>query len=727
MVEKRTRNRGPKTPSHRSCTRQLTGLLLGPLGAIEQALLSPDYVPRPEYPEYLSPSDEEEDLQKERMRMLLSNERRLSEEEDAEWKRGEEALLLLPANICLRPVLLPQRGVERLLAYLHHKPRPPHLIIHHPLQRTAFLGRISSAELPPRKRLCLTTPASRYKVGESSTAIPRPTRGHRIDYGFVNTLDAEARRQRAETVGYGIRDTWVDPRETYRGDHRWMLQISLIAALTAQGFITPGHLEPVQHYRESERTFKQGAGSVLMRPDAAPFANNALSIGMPITWWNSHKKAVTQDVAMAWTREGHKFPRRESASEVEKYKSGPARNNNNRRNSRATQNVVTCYEYGVQGHIKRDCPKLKNGNHGNQRGNGQERRRAQWRDVPIVRDFPEVFPEELPGLPPTRQVEFQIDLMPGAAPVARAPYRLAPSEMKELSEQLQELSRQQNGVRERSDSERHYPNVPMGQKSHLRMGDKQEAAFNVEKLKFVNATATAEKLSLKWSAWKIRYHPGKANDCSMMLSEQEKSETEAQKPENLKNEDVGGMIRKDLTKESVEPRVDGTLCLNGRSWLPCYGDLRTVIMHETKAEHQRPSGLLVQPKIPKWKWDNITMDFVTKLPKSPQGHDTIWGSHNISRIQLEEYVNRRQAVRAVPLETQLITQNYNTSYQFRGRMPVEIMEREIKRLKRSRIPLVKVCWNSRRGLEFTWEREDSFKKKYPHLFTNRASSSTTTS
>nr|GFB36325.1 reverse transcriptase domain-containing protein [Tanacetum cinerariifolium] len=103
-------------------------------------------------------------------------------------------------------------------------------------------------------------------------------------------------------------------------------------------------------------------------------------------------------------------------------------------------------------------------------------------------------------------------------------------------------------------------------------------------------------------------------------------------------------------------------CLNGRSWIPCYGDLRTVIMHEShkskylihsgsdkmyqymkklywwpnmkadiatyvrkcltcakvKAEHQRPSGLLVQPEIPVWKWDNITMDFVTKLPKSPQ-------------------------------------------------------------------------------------------------------------
>ncbi|GJV07107.1 putative reverse transcriptase domain-containing protein [Tanacetum coccineum] len=61
-------------------------------------------------------------------------------------------------------------------------------------------------------------------------------------------------------------------------------------------------------------------------------------------------------------------------------------------------------------------------------------------DVPIVRDFPEVFHEDLPSLPPTRQVEFQIDLIPGDAPVARAPYRLAPSEMKELSEQLKELS-----------------------------------------------------------------------------------------------------------------------------------------------------------------------------------------------------------------------------------------------------------------------------------------------
>ncbi|KAI3676159.1 hypothetical protein L1987_85759 [Smallanthus sonchifolius] len=61
-------------------------------------------------------------------------------------------------------------------------------------------------------------------------------------------------------------------------------------------------------------------------------------------------------------------------------------------------------------------------------------------DIPIIRDFPEVFPEDLSGLPPVRQVEFRIDLVPGANPVARAPYRLAPSKMQELASQLQELS-----------------------------------------------------------------------------------------------------------------------------------------------------------------------------------------------------------------------------------------------------------------------------------------------
>ncbi|GKC30098.1 hypothetical protein Tco_1037392 [Tanacetum coccineum] len=89
-------------------------------------------------------------------------------------------------------------------------PLPALLFIPLPVDRRED---IPEAELPPRKRLCLIAPTSRYKVGESSTAAPRPTGGHRADYRFISTMDAEIRRQRAEEVGYGIRDVWVDPTE----------------------------------------------------------------------------------------------------------------------------------------------------------------------------------------------------------------------------------------------------------------------------------------------------------------------------------------------------------------------------------------------------------------------------------------------------------------------------------------------------------------------------------
>nr|GFC19394.1 putative reverse transcriptase domain-containing protein [Tanacetum cinerariifolium] len=115
------------------------------------------------------------------------------------------------------------------------------------------------------------------------------------------------------------------------------------------------------------------------------------------------------------------------------------------------------------------------------------------------------------------------------------------------------------------------------------------------------------------------------------------------KPENLKSEDVGGMLIENSKdpekprKEKLEPRADETLCLNNRSWLPCYGELRTLIMHEShKSKYSVHSGsdkMYQDMKLLYWwpnmkadiaTYDNITMDFVTKLPKTQSGNDTIW-------------------------------------------------------------------------------------------------------
>ncbi|GJS80930.1 putative reverse transcriptase domain-containing protein [Tanacetum coccineum] len=403
-----------------------------------------------------------------------------------------------------------------------------------------------------------------------------------------------------------------------------------------------------------------------------------------------------------------------------------------------------------------------------------------WRIVILSRDFPEVFPEDLPGIPPARQVEFQINLVPGAAPIARAPYRLAPSEMKELMEQLQELSDkgfnnptlhsgepriddlfdqlQGSSVYWKIDLRSGYRQLRVHEEDILKTarfiegfskiaksitkltqknvkfdwGEKEEAAFQLIKQKLCSAPILAlprgsenfivycdasqkglgvvlmqnekviayasrqlkiheknytthdlelgamirdqKELKLRQRRWleflsdydcDIRYHLGKAKVVADALSRKERSrplrvralvmimglnlpknileaQTKALNPENLSAEDGGGMLRKHLPKEKLEPRVDGTLYLNNRSWVPCFGDLRTLIMHEShkskysihpgsdkmyqdlkqlywwpnmkanistyvskcltyskvKAEHEKPSGLLVQPEIP---------------------------------------------------------------------------------------------------------------------------------
>nr|GFA76308.1 putative reverse transcriptase domain-containing protein [Tanacetum cinerariifolium] len=146
----------------------------------------------------------------------------------------------------------------------------------------------------------------------------------------------------------------------------------------------------------------------------------------------------------------------------------------------------------------------------------------------------------------------------------------------------------------------------------------------------------------------------------------------------------------------------------------------------------KPSGLLVQPEIPQWKWDNITMDFVTKLPRTSDGYDTIWVivdrlTKSLSKVHSTFHVsNLKKCLSDEPLAILLDELHIDDKLRF-VKEPVKITDREIKWLRQSRIPIIKVRWNSKRGPEFTWEREDQFKQKYPHIFTNRASSSTTRS
>ncbi|GKA00892.1 putative reverse transcriptase domain-containing protein, partial [Tanacetum coccineum] len=207
---------------------------------------------------------------------------------------------------------------------------------------------------------------------------------------------------------------------------------------------------------------------------------------------------------------------------------------------------------------------------------------------------------------------------------------------------------------------------------HYLYGTKCVVFTNHKSLQYI---LNQKELNLRQRRWikllsdygcEIRYHPGKANVVADALSRKERNNPlreEAMKRENVKAENLGRLI-----KQIFEFCPDGTCCFGNCIWLPRFGGLRDLVMQEShkskysihlgsnkmyqdlkslywwpimkadiatyvskcltyanvKVEHQKSSGLLPQPEIPVWKWEKITMDFVSGLPRTPSGYDTIW-------------------------------------------------------------------------------------------------------
>ncbi|GJZ64044.1 putative reverse transcriptase domain-containing protein [Tanacetum coccineum] len=178
---------------------------------------------------------------------------------------------------------------------------------------------------------------------------------------------------------------------------------------------------------------------------------------------------------------------------------------------------------------------------------------GEFDDALVVRDFLEVFPEDLPGLPPTCQVEFHIELIPGAASVARAPYQLVPTEMKEIF-------------------------TPAWRKKR---GTPENYSRDVEERRILGNgnDAENESYSLRFRQPKIHEADNTLNDLELgaalvmtigldLPSRILEAQREAVKIENIEAEDISGMLKK------LEARADRTLCLDNRSWLPsCYSQM----------------------------------------------------------------------------------------------------------------------------------------------------------
>nr|GEW69569.1 putative reverse transcriptase domain-containing protein [Tanacetum cinerariifolium] len=389
----------------------------------------------------------------------------------------------------------------------------------------------------------------------------------------------------------------------------------------------------------------------------------------------------------------------------------------------------------------------------------------QVKDVPIVQYFPEVFHENLPGLPPARPVEFQIDLIPGAAPVARAPYRLAPSEMKELSKQLQELFDKGSSIYSKIDLRSGYHQLRVREQDIPKTAFRtwyDHYEFQVMPFGLTNAPAVFMDLMNRVCKLYLDTFMIVFIDDILIYSKNEKEHEEHLKA-------ILGLLKEEKfyhasIKAAPYETLYGRKCRSSVCWAKVGESQLTgpeLIQETTKkivlikqrmqaaqdrqknyADRKRKPmefdiGDRVMLKVSPWKGvvrfgkrGKLNPRYIRPfkvLAKVGKVAYKLELSQELSRVHHTFHVsNLKKCYSDEPLVMPLEGVHIDDMLQF-VEEPVEIMEREIKRLKRSQIPLVKVRWNSRRGPEFTWEREDSFEKKYPHLFINRTSSSTTRS